>query len=99
MARTYHMADAAGGQDGCQEGSLPTELVGYHAHQWNRYVIFAPSMRDAARIAAELGWWLHCWQWQEHEELRIVDQDVPAPWQSWETFSGQATPHEDPAAS
>lgn len=40
-------------------------LTGYHAEEWNRFVISAPSFSDAARVAAHLGWWLHCWNWQE----------------------------------
>lgn len=40
-------------------------LSGYHANEWNRFVIAAPSFEQAARVAARLGWWLHCWEWTE----------------------------------
>jgi hypothetical protein len=49
-------------------------LEGYHAHEWDRFVIEAPDFRTAGRVAAGLGWWLHCWWW-EFSESGIVIRD------------------------
>lgn len=34
--------------------------------QWNRFVIHAPTHGEAAHIAANLSWWLHCWTWEPY---------------------------------
>lgn len=70
----------------CGLNGIPEEYFGYHAEQWNRFVLTGPSELSAARVAAELGWWLHCWQWLESDSYAIVECDVPVPWQSWATF-------------
>jgi len=52
---------------------------GQHAHtdEWGRFEIHAQDFRAASRLAAELGWWLHCWVWvggpDAPSEPRIVD--------------------------
>lgn len=51
--------------DVCQLVHENRGLSGYHADQWNRFVVSAPSFDEAARVAGRLGWWLHCWSWQE----------------------------------
>lgn len=49
---------------------------GYHSGERDRFIITAPDFNLAARTAAHLGWWLHCWSWQETDvaEITIADQ-------------------------
>ena len=68
---------------------LPGDLAYYHAHEWNRYTINAPTELDAARIAAALGWWLHCWEYEPSDHYSITDHDPPTPWSSWEAFANR----------
>lgn len=51
--------------DPCHLAHKSRELAGYHADEWERFTISAPTFADAARVAATLGWWLHCWTWVE----------------------------------
>ena len=39
-------------------------LQGYHAEEWNRFIVQAPTFEIASAFAARLGWWLHCWAWE-----------------------------------
>lgn len=53
-----------------------SHLTGYHAEQWNRFIIESKSHDDASVIAAALGWWLHCWTWKESIKDDIVIYDT-----------------------
>jgi len=70
-------------------GALPEDAQGRHTHEWHRYIIHGPDFYGAARIAAELGWWLHCWDWVEAHEYAITDREPPIPWASWLHFAGE----------
>lgn len=39
-----------------------------HAGEWYAFEIHAKEFRSAARLAATLGWWLHCWTWVGGED-------------------------------
>lgn len=75
FVETYPLARRTDGS--VDLSGLPPEFRGYHAHEWDRFVICAPSHREAARIAARLGWWLHCWVWEETGQFAIVDREAP----------------------
>ena len=65
----------------------PTDLVGRHTHEWHRYIITAPTFLDAGKLAAKLGWWLHCWDWEHSNTYTITDKDPPTPWASWHAYA------------
>jgi len=45
-----------------------------HTNEWNRFVIQCNDFYEAARYAAELGLWLHCWSFEEKDcEAKIID--------------------------
>lgn len=75
------------GAKGFALDQLPAYLKSSFAHHWGRFTIYAPSMQEAARLAASLDWWLHCWSWEPSNECKIVESDVPAPWLSWAAFA------------
>lgn len=42
--------------------------------EWYRYEIHAPDFHKAAALAADLGLWLHCWQWVASDgQTTLVD--------------------------
>lgn len=48
----------------------------YEGNNWNKYIIQAPTHRDAAKEAARRDWWLHCWEWVEGSELRVYVNEL-----------------------
>lgn len=67
--------------------ALPSDMRSRHTHEWHRYVLHGPDYYVAARIAAQLGWWLHCWDWKEASSYAITDKDPPIPWASWHAYA------------
>jgi hypothetical protein len=69
-----------------------SHLVGYHAHEWDRFVIEAPDFYVAARVAAGLEWWLHCWSWEPSAEGIVIrdstGRHVHDPLCRWKEQSG-----------
>ena len=53
-------------------------LAGYHDGEWDRFLIISHSFHDAAELAANLGWWLHCWTWRQEEtnEITVIDSEM-----------------------
>ena len=51
------------------------DLAGYHADEWDRFLVTSYSFHDAAELAANLGWWLHCWTWEQKETSEIIITD------------------------
>lgn len=75
---------------------LPPDMDSRHTHEWHRYIIHGPDFYGAARIAAKLGWWLHCWDWEEAPAYAITDKDPPIPWASWLHVAWKGQPPEQP---
>lgn len=73
---------------------LPSDMRDRHTHEWHRYVIYGPDFYGAGRIAAQLGWWLHCWDWVAVHKYAITDQDTPVPWASWRHYAVKGEPVE-----
>jgi hypothetical protein len=71
-----------------QPPDIYAHLNGYHAHEWRRFVIRSSTFKQAANLAADLGWWLHCWTWEhgEVDEPGIVENPPPEPHATWETY-------------
>lgn len=55
---------------------LPADFRAYHAHEWDRFTVHSPTHREAAEVAARLGWWLHCWTWVEDDHYAITDHET-----------------------
>ena len=51
-------------------------LSGYHANEWNRFIITTPDYSAATLVAASLGWWLNCWQWKYTKEESLIIFDT-----------------------
>lgn len=48
----------------------------YEGNNWNKYIIQAPTYKEAANIAADRNWWLHCWQYLEGTEVRVFVNEL-----------------------
>lgn len=59
-----------------------------HANEWGRFTIHARTHHIAARAAAELGWWLHAWAWEESDidGITITENTPPAPHITWAEY-------------
>lgn len=62
--------------------------MGRHTHEWGRFTIRAQDLMQAGRLAAVLGWWLHCWQFEEADvpDAVVVEHAPPSPFGAWEEF-------------
>ena len=49
---------------------------GRHDGEWDRFLVQSFSFHDAAEVAAQLGWWLHCWKWEQvaGDDIIVVDR-------------------------
>jgi hypothetical protein len=45
-----------------------------HENEWDRFLIYARTMREAARAAADRNLWLHSWLWVESDEDPRVEE-------------------------
>lgn len=68
-------APAAPERESGQYGSADEWAVLFNQgrDQWNRFIVHAPTHREAADIAADLSWWTHCWTWEENVDTYIID--------------------------
>lgn len=46
-----------------------------HANEWHRFVLRSRIHREAAELAADLDWWLHCWDWEEADVDGVCIED------------------------
>ena len=56
-----------------------SQYQGGHTDQWGRFTVHSPDFASASQLAAELGWWLHCWTYRHcpQGELRIEENEPP----------------------
>lgn len=57
---------------------------GYYGDQWRLFEIHCKDFREAARYAADQGWWLHCWDWVESDITPLTVVVVGEPDPPWE---------------
>jgi hypothetical protein len=64
-------------------------LSGYHAHEWHRFSITAPTNARASQLAAALGFWLHCWDFIEgpDDPPTLAEREPPASFPTWEEYA------------
>lgn len=48
----------------------------YEGNNWNKYIIQAPTHKEAALEAARRDWWLHCWEWIKGSEIRVFVNEL-----------------------
>ena len=48
----------------------------YEGNNWNKYIIQAPTRKEAAQEAARRDWWLHCWEWMKGKEVRVFVNEL-----------------------
>lgn len=48
----------------------------YEGNNWNKYIIQAPTYKQAASEAANRDWWLHCWKWVEGDDVRVYVNEL-----------------------
>lgn len=63
-------------------------LRGCHVHEWSRFIILSRTFKQASELAADLGWWLHCWAWgpAESDEPVVIENPPPCPHPTWAAY-------------
>ena len=67
-----------------------TSLAGSWEGEWTLWTIKADTMKTAAAVAAELGWWLHSWTYEQSFDADIhINQNRPLPTVKTDSEDGQ----------